>query len=185
MALDPTSTTMTASNKGDAAATQPPLRRQGGDLVCQVVAQSDGKLNVRLLPAVLFGRPHLLRHLDDIYHAYAHDETRRLKYMQQRQANKNTKQTLTGTEEDNDRDEGDGRCTNTKSDAGGSRSGTSTLPSATPAGASEYNADKERVLVSTLCTSLEDAGFELLNRHDLDLCEALNAGYLLRLSIVP
>eukprot|EP00550_Attheya_septentrionalis_P011402 CAMPEP_0198305454 /NCGR_PEP_ID=MMETSP1449-20131203/57916_1 /TAXON_ID=420275 /ORGANISM="Attheya septentrionalis, Strain CCMP2084" /LENGTH=777 /DNA_ID=CAMNT_0044007987 /DNA_START=137 /DNA_END=2470 /DNA_ORIENTATION=+ len=33
--------------------------------------------------------------------------------------------------------------------------------------------------------SLEDAGFELLNRRDLDLCEALNVGYLLRLSIVP
>lgn len=33
--------------------------------------------------------------------------------------------------------------------------------------------------------SLEDAGFELLSQRDLDLCEALNAGYVLRLSIKP
>eukprot|EP00978_Attheya_sp_CCMP212_P014963 scaffold38423_cov51-Attheya_sp.AAC.4 len=39
--------------------------------------------------------------------------------------------------------------------------------------------------LTPLKQSLEDAGFELLNRRDLDLCEALNVGYLLRLSIVP
>jgi len=45
--------------------------------------------------------------------------------------------------------------------------------------------EEEQKLVSVLRNSLEDAGFELLSRRDVDLCEALNAGYLLRLSIAP
>lgn len=44
---------------------------------------------------------------------------------------------------------------------------------------------EEKELASVVRTSLEDAGFQLLTRRDLDLCDALNAGYLLRLSIVP
>jgi hypothetical protein len=44
---------------------------------------------------------------------------------------------------------------------------------------------EEARLVDVTRTSLEDAGFQLLSRRDLDLCEALNAGYLLRLSILP
>jgi hypothetical protein len=44
---------------------------------------------------------------------------------------------------------------------------------------------EEKKLVSVVRNSLEDAGFELLSRRDIDLCESLNAGYLLRLSILP
>ena len=44
---------------------------------------------------------------------------------------------------------------------------------------------EERKLVSVVRNSLEDAGFELLSQRDMDLCNALNTGYLLRLSIVP
>lgn len=44
---------------------------------------------------------------------------------------------------------------------------------------------EERRLVSVVRNSLEDAGFELLSQRDMDLCNSLNAGYLLRLSIVP
>lgn len=36
-----------------------------------------------------------------------------------------------------------------------------------------------------LRTSLENSGFQLLSQRDLDLCKALNEGYLLRLSIAP
>lgn len=43
----------------------------------------------------------------------------------------------------------------------------------------------EAQLVDLTRKSLEDAGFQPLSRRDLDLCEALNAGYLLRLSILP
>jgi hypothetical protein len=45
--------------------------------------------------------------------------------------------------------------------------------------------EQEENLVGILPTSLEEAGFELISRRDVDLCEALNAGYLLRLSIAP
>ena len=48
-----------------------------------------------------------------------------------------------------------------------------------------YNEMEEQKLMATLRASLDDAGFQLLDRRDLDLCEGLNAGYLLRLSIVP
>lgn len=44
---------------------------------------------------------------------------------------------------------------------------------------------EESKLVSVVRESLEDAGFQLLTRRDLDLCDALNTGYLFRLSIVP
>ncbi len=44
---------------------------------------------------------------------------------------------------------------------------------------------QEMRLIGVLRNSLEDAGFELLNRRDIDLCDSLNAAYLLRLSIVP
>jgi len=44
---------------------------------------------------------------------------------------------------------------------------------------------QEKKLVRVLRNSLEDAGFELLSRRDIDLCDCLNAEYLLRLSIVP
>ena len=45
--------------------------------------------------------------------------------------------------------------------------------------------EEEKQLFSVLRKSLEDAGFQRLTQRDLDLCDALNAGYLLRLSIQP
>lgn len=44
---------------------------------------------------------------------------------------------------------------------------------------------EDKQLVMAVRSALEEAGFERLSRRDLDLCEALNAGYLLRLSILP
>jgi hypothetical protein len=113
---------------------------------CRVVSLSDSKLPTRqsVLPESLFQPPHLLRRLDDIYHAMAHDETRKLRYMEK---------------------------LNTKSNLSDDKF--------------EYDEQEEQELVSVLKTSLEDAGFELLGRRDLELCDALNAGYLLRLSLLP
>lgn len=45
--------------------------------------------------------------------------------------------------------------------------------------------EQEEKLVSILKQSLDDGGFKLLDQRDLDLCCALNAGYLLRLSLLP
>jgi len=49
----------------------------------------------------------------------------------------------------------------------------------------EQQQQEEKKLVSILKQSLEDGGFKLMNQRDLDLCFALNAGYLLRLSLQP
>mmetsp|Transcript_27216 Transcript_27216/g.40945 ORF Transcript_27216/g.40945 Transcript_27216/m.40945 type:complete len:929 (+) Transcript_27216:115-2901(+) len=48
-----------------------------------------------------------------------------------------------------------------------------------------YNDEKEEQLSQTLRQSLEDSGFQLLSQRDIELCEALNSEYLLRLSILP
>ncbi|GAX24876.1 hypothetical protein FisN_2Lh147 [Fistulifera solaris] len=104
---------------------------------CRIVTYSDSKLpspTIDVFPVSLFEAPYMLRRLDDIYHAVAHDESRLLSYMQCEKL--------------------------------GSAVEDEKLP--------EYTR-----------TCLEDAGFSLLTKRDLDLCEALNAGYLLRLSVVP
>jgi len=44
--------------------------------------------------------------------------------------------------------------------------------------------EEDEELISFVRSSLEDAGFKPLTQRDLDLCDALNVGYLLRLSIV-
>ncbi len=44
---------------------------------------------------------------------------------------------------------------------------------------------QEDNLISILKQALHDGGYKLMNRRDLDLCSALNAGYLLRLSLLP
>lgn len=125
---------------------------EGGDMVCRVIARSDGKLPAaQEMISLVRAIPHdILRRLDDIYHAQAHDETRLLQYMQ-----RPSKADDTNNSDDDDDDVG------------------------------AFDAEEENILVATVRTSLEDAGFELLSRRDLDLCEALNTGYLLRLSILP
>ena len=47
------------------------------------------------------------------------------------------------------------------------------------------NESQNQLLLSTLKQSLEDGGYRLMDRRDFDLCSALNAGYLLRLSLLP
>lgn len=119
--------------------------------VCRVVTRSDKKipLQTTVLPASLSNKPpYLLRKLDDLYHAIAHAEARRLPYMDPSKA---LQQPSTESERNS---------------------------------VAEEEGDDEK-LIEVLRTSLEDAGYQLLSRRDLDLCEALNAGYLLRLSILP
>lgn len=45
--------------------------------------------------------------------------------------------------------------------------------------------DQETKLISVLKRALDDGGYKLMDKRDLDLCSALNAGYLLRLSLFP
>ena len=51
--------------------------------------------------------------------------------------------------------------------------------------AEEIDEDERKREAPVLRQSLEDSGFKLLNERDIDLCESLNAGYLLRLSLLP
>ena len=44
---------------------------------------------------------------------------------------------------------------------------------------------QDQEMICTLKQSLKDGGFKLMNQRDFDLCSALNAGYLLRLSLLP
>lgn len=46
------------------------------------------------------------------------------------------------------------------------------------------DADEEAKAIRVLRQSLEDSGFNLMSRRDLDLCQALNNDYLFRLSIL-
>ncbi|GKY98707.1 hypothetical protein MPSEU_000827000 [Mayamaea pseudoterrestris] len=48
-----------------------------------------------------------------------------------------------------------------------------------------HDQEEEKKLVALTRNVLEDAGFQRLSRRDIDLCDALNAGYLLRLSLQP
>jgi len=48
-----------------------------------------------------------------------------------------------------------------------------------------FDEQREEDAVSNLRNNLENSGFQLLTNRDLELCKALNAGYLLRLSILP
>eukprot|EP00554_Chaetoceros_debilis_P011548 CAMPEP_0194128292 /NCGR_PEP_ID=MMETSP0150-20130528/60972_1 /TAXON_ID=122233 /ORGANISM="Chaetoceros debilis, Strain MM31A-1" /LENGTH=742 /DNA_ID=CAMNT_0038822271 /DNA_START=712 /DNA_END=2940 /DNA_ORIENTATION=+ len=48
-----------------------------------------------------------------------------------------------------------------------------------------YDPKTDMELMRTLRSSLDQAGFKAISQRDLDLCNALNDGYLLRLSIAP
>jgi hypothetical protein len=116
--------------------------------LCQIVALSDGKLPRPETFAMKIRPPNILEKLDAIYHAKAHEETRRFQYMRRSTLNRTNKTVVSADE-------------------------------------AEMVQQEERQLVVALRRGLEDAGFELLSKRDYDLCEALNAGYLLRLSILP
>ena len=45
--------------------------------------------------------------------------------------------------------------------------------------------ENQRQQLHYIFEAIEDAGFEMFNQRDLDLCQALNSDYLLRLSLVP
>ena len=153
---------------------------EGGDLVCRVIARSDKKL-----PSIVDDgdditlkgtKPHLLKNykyskilhqIDDIYHVKAHQQTRKLTKQYYQESKSSTENSVQDADD------------------------TFTLHSNAIFQSDSNNYDdvqslnKKSEIASTVRQSLEDAGYELLSRRDLDLCEALNAGYLLRLSIVP
>ena len=141
-------------------------QKRNGEQLCRICTSADGEIPMSALP------PHILnssirRRLDAIYHATSHQETSSLKYMKSEK--QSSRQQLQSQ---------------------GMMSSGVELPSQdVSAGLSDleeqFDEEEERRLVSMIRSSLEDGGFELLDQRDLDLCNALNAGYLLRLSIQP
>lgn len=135
------------------------------DLICRVVSLSDKKLST--LPITITNSHNgslLLQKLEAIYHAQAHRIRKPIiQYMneQRRKIGRFDNNQLTQKQTNQQQ-----KTTATPFDQ-----------------QQELNTENE--LVHTMRKSLEDAGFNLLCRRDLDLCEGLNAGYLLRLSIVP
>ena len=138
--------------------------QENGAQLCQICTSADGEIPMSALPPQIVDSS-IRRRLDAIYHAASHQETGSLRFMKSQK--QSSRQQLQGTD-----------------------GAIEQLPLRTDsAGLSDleerFDEEEERQLITIIRSSLEDAGFELLDRRDLDLCEALNAGYLLRLSIQP
>ena len=141
--------------------------QENGAQLCQICTSADGEIPMSALPPQIVDSS-IRRRLDAIYHAVSHQETGSLRFMKSQK--QSSRQQLQGT---------DGAIEQLplRADSAG-LSDLSDLEE-------QFDEEEERRLVTMIRSSLEDAGFELLDRRDLDLCEALNAGYLLRLSIQP
>ena len=160
-------------NNDDEKQNVPPQTMDSLDLsaVCKVVANGDGKLpNFRSL-SHLKDEPQTLslyEQLDAYYHAKTHKETSRTKYLQRRNYIMNSEKTNLKDQEYISNDIYNDQ-----------------LENKIYQNEMTFDYEEEQELVSILKESLESAGFELLSLRDFDLCQALNVGYLLRLSIVP
>ena len=126
--------------------------------ICRIVTRSGKRLptDPSILPAGIYQSPHLLDKLDAYYHAKA----------------RNVEQDLSPLKADERKlIEGPNTCAQSR------------IP------VEEKNEDENtneiKRKVPALRHSLEDSGFKLLSQRDIDLCESLNAGYLLRLSLLP
>ena len=141
-------------------------QERNGEQLCRICTSADGEIPMSALP------PHILnsnirRRLDAIYHATSHQETGSLKYMKSEKQSSRQQLQSQGM-----------MSTGVEIPSRDVSAGLSDLEE-------QFDEEEERRLVSMIRSSLEDGGFELLDQRDLDLCNALNAGYLLRLSIQP
>ncbi len=128
------------------------------DPICRVVASSDNKLPPTIVSKLSQSSSALLKKIDLLYTAQSKKELRDLAYLQPA-SNKDT------TPYNSMEEVVDNESEITKSKA--------------------YDMNQEEKLISILKRSLDDGGFKLMDQRDLDLCSALNAGYLLRLSLLP
>ena len=129
--------------------------------ICRVVATSDGKISPqRAISSLSPSSTSLLEKVELLYTVQSQKELRHLTY-----TNPSNEDELSfDSIEEISQDENNGK---------------------TPTEVVHHDLEQEEKLVSILKQSLEDGGFKLMNQRDLDLCSALNAGYLLRLSLLP
>jgi len=140
--------------------------------VCRIVTRAGSVIKPSIVPTNLYHGPYLFDKLDAYYHAQARKLMQKLPYM--RYGSNSNEQSTLQTNKRNiiqdqkaiEKDSKDKNC-------------HSTLDK------SKESDDKSEPYISVLRHNLEDSGFELLSKRDIDLCESLNVGYLLRLSISP
>ncbi|KAL7549960.1 hypothetical protein ACHAWF_014841 [Thalassiosira exigua] len=133
--------------------------------VCRIIATSDGKISrLPALSALSPSSKSLIEKIELLYSVQSQRELRDLNYMLPRS-------TPSPTKDPSFRDE--------------LSSDPLVYAGEELIGVAKGSIDQEEKIVSILKQSLEDGGFRLMDQRDLDLCSALNAGYLLRLSLVP
>lgn len=127
--------------------------------ICRIVTRSGSCIptDPSILPPDIYQSPYLLDKLDAYYHAKARYIEEDLSPLQahERDLIEGRKKCVQGRTSVEERNEDD----------------------------NDNNKIKRKV--PALRQSLEDSGFKLLSKRDIDLCESLNAGYLLRLSLLP
>ena len=140
------------------------------DPICQVVAKSDGKIPAHrevLSPSSAA----LLERVELLYSVQSQKELKALAYTNTEVYR--AKSYLGSTDNDNYHNNHNNQTSNI------------TLITSDDDLTEQEDKEEEKKLISILKQSLEDGGFKLLKQRDLDLCSALNAGYLLRLSLLP
>ena len=126
--------------------------------VCRIVTRSGSCIptDSSILPSDVYKSPYLLDKLDAYYHAKA----------------RNIQQDLSPLRaHERDMIESQVKCVQGRTSA--------------VAEPEVVNNEEFKREAPPLRQSLEDSGFQLLSERDIDLCESLNAGYLLRLSLMP
>mmetsp|Transcript_5378 Transcript_5378/g.13512 ORF Transcript_5378/g.13512 Transcript_5378/m.13512 type:complete len:922 (-) Transcript_5378:194-2959(-) len=126
--------------------------------ICRIVTRSGKRIptDPSILPPGIYQSPYLLDKLDAFYHAKARNIEQDLFPLQ------SDERTLI---------EGTNACAQSRISFEEEND--------------EENTNQIARKVPPLRHSLEDSGFKLLSQRDIDLCESLNAGYLLRLSLLP
>jgi uncharacterized membrane protein len=156
--------------------------------ICRIVATADYKIPSTILHNHNHNHNHiLLSQIDALLHATTHQTSQRpLKYMEfQNQKIKNNRSMSSSSSSSS--------TSTTTSSSSKSIMYNSNLYNPNHNHQEEEEEDDdddndeedEKNVIWTLKQSLKDAGFQLLSERDVELCEALNEGYLLRLSILP
>ena len=170
------------------------------DPVCRVVATSDGKIPTHpAISSLSSSSKLLLRQLELLYAAKSQKELRDLAYLlphsgggsgggsTTRVAEALYYEDLTvlegsSSEEDEPIESTSNSLMGMVSTGDNENTNAATATAADIAAEKQYQEDR---LISILKQSLQNGGFKLMDQRELDLCSALNAGYLLRLSLLP
>ncbi len=139
------------------------------EMVCKIAASADGKITqIKSSSSGPDGNV-LMDKIDSIYQAKNHKHLKTLPYMNMNSLTTTTTTTARDINMESSSDEEDEKI----------------IANEMEQRRKSYDANDEENLVQTLKSSLLNSGFQLVSQRDLDLCNALNDGYLLRLSIEP